>query len=675
MKPAIRRLSQEFSNLPIGIKLVLGSWTTFILSLAIGGLIMDSLVRRTLEASIERQLASNTAAILNMVRNTADVAIRNYLRAVAEKSRQVVEGFFGQYRRGAISQSEAKERSRIALVSQTIGSTGFIYIIDSRGIIRVHPDEELVGQDMSRYRFIQDQKERKTGYMEYNWRNPGEEASRPRALYMSYFAPWDWIISVSSYREEFRQLVNVPDLREHIADLHLGQRGYSFILSGGGDWVVRPIASTGREVSLEFSEPEIIQQIARQKNGEISLRRSWPGGRLYGERRVFFNYLPEFDWVVVSLVYSDEFFKPLDQVRSIIVATVGISLVLVFPVSLLLSRLITRPVRRLKKSFALGATGDLSVRMEDEGRDEIGDLARYFNSFMSRLQEEIEEHRKAEEETKRLNEELEERVAQRTAELQETLEMVRRTQSQLIQAEKMAALGSMVSWVAHEINTPIGIGVTAASHLEEKTRRMEQLYRQERIRRSDMESYMRSALESAGILLANLRRAAELIRSFKQMAVDQASGERRPFNLRGYIEEILTSLQPRLRQTSHRFRLQCPPDLELDSYPGAFSQILTNLIMNSLIHAFPEPSGGEMRIDVRREDDSLRIEYSDNGRGIEPEVLPRIFEPFFTTRRGQGGSGMGLHIVYTLVTLTLGGTIFASSQPGEGTTFVMRIPL
>ena len=186
---------------------------------------------------------------------------------------------------------------------------------------------------------------------------------------------------------------------------------------------------------------------------------------------------------------------------------------------------------------------------------------------------------------------------------------------------------------------------------------------------------MRSAVESAEILQANLRRAAELIRSFKQVAVDQASEEQRKFDLAGYLEEILTSLQPRLRQARHRIRVECPPGLVLESYPGAFSQIITNLVMNSLVHAFPEGTSGEIRIEARREDGTLRIEYSDDGRGIEPEVLPHIFEPFFTTRRGQGGSGLGLHIVYNLVTLTLGGTIFASSHPGQGATFVIRLPL
>jgi signal transduction histidine kinase len=677
----MRRFYQDFFNLPVGFKLILGYSIAFILSLAVGGIVIDSLVRRTVEANIQRDLSNSTTAILNMVRNTADVAIRNYLRAVAEKNLQIAAGFYAHFAQGFISQQEAQEQARVALVSQTIGQTGFIYAIDNRGVIRVHPDEEMVGRNISPYPFVETQKKQKSGYLEYDWQNPGEEHARPRALYMSYFVPWDWIISVSTYRGEFEQLINVQDLRRHIAEMRFGETGFSFIFDAAGVLLTYPRSPGGRYPVYELVGPEVMARMVREKQGTITFRWPDPGRKAPREKLVIFNHLPEFDWIVASLGYPDEFFKPLDQVRSIIVATIGFSLLLVFPISFFLSSLITRPVRRLKARFAAGATGDFSVRMGEESRDEIGDLARYFNSFMERLQEydrslkhEIEEHRKAEEETRLLNEELERRVAERTARLEETLEMVRQTQSQLIQAEKMAALGSMVSWVAHEINTPVGIGVTAGTHMEEKTKQMERLYRENRIKRSDMESFLDSALQSASIILANLRRAADLIRSLKQVAVDQASEERRTFNLRDYIREILNSLQPKLRQTAHHITVDCPGDLSLDSYPGAFSQIFTNLIMNSLTHAFTDQEPGEIRIAVRREEDTLRIEFSDNGRGIEPEVLPRIFEPFFTTRRGQGGSGLGLHIVYNLVNLTLGGSIFADSQPGQGTTFVMRIP-
>ena len=628
MRAALRRLVQPFFNLPIGIKLILGYSAAFTVALAIEGIVIDTLVRRTLAANVERELNNSTTAILNMVRTTADVAIRSYLRAVAEKSEEVVAGFHEQARLGLISEAHARSEARIALLSQTIGNTGYIYCIDSEGVIRVHPDEDMVGRNISRYDFIQLQKERRTGYLKYDWRNPGEPAPRPRALYMSYFAPWDWIISVSSFRDEFRQLLDLEDLREQLTDLRFGRTGYSFILDTYGRVVVQPPGTP------TFTEPELLWRIARQHTGELIMRRPAPG-KLFGrEQRIIFHHLPELSWIVASVGYPDEFSAPLNQVQRIIVATIGLSLLLVFPLSFFLASLITRPVRRLKRSFAAGATGDFTVRVEGEAHDEIGDLARYFNSFMEKLQE-FERSLRSE------KEELERRVAARTAELQESLEVVRRAQAQLVQSEKMAALGAMVSWVAHEINTPVGIGVTAASHLEERTRKMETLLREERLRRSDMEGYMRSAVESAGILQANLRRAAELIRSFKQVAVDQASEEQRRFDLGEYLEEIITSLQPRLRQSPHRIRVNCPPGLVLDSYPGAFSQIVTNLVINSLVHAFPEGTRGEMLLDVRREDGTLCLEYTDDGRGIEPEVLPHIFEPFFTTRRGQGAAGWG----------------------------------
>ncbi len=250
----------------------------------------------------------------------------------------------------------------------------------------------------------------------------------------------------------------------------------------------------------------------------------------------------------------------------------------------------------------------------------------------------------------------------------------RATEGELLRSEKMAALGRLVAGVAHEINTPVGLGVGLASHLDERTRRIDALYRSGEIAAEDFEGYLEVALEASAAMLVNLRRAADLVRSFKQVAVDQSSEQRRRFNLKTYIDEVLVSLGPKLKRTQHRIEVKCPEDLSLDSFPGAVSQLLANLIENSLIHGFHTIDSGTITISASAERQHVHLVYTDDGCGMTPEQVDRVFEPFYTTKRGHGGSGLGMHIVYNLVTQTLGGTISVASTPGNGVRVTVRVP-
>ncbi len=288
----------------------------------------------------------------------------------------------------------------------------------------------------------------------------------------------------------------------------------------------------------------------------------------------------------------------------------------------------------------------------------------------------------AENQVRTLNEDLEYRVAARTREfedannsLQETLAYLSQAQEQLVEAEKMASLGGLVAGVAHEINTPVGIGVTAASHLHSEILRLRQSYQRGEMKRSELESFFSAGSRSSEIILANLRRAAELIRSFKQVAVDQSCDQVRRFNLRSYLDEVVTSLGPNIRRSGHSIEVACPDSIDIDGHPGALAQIVTNLVTNSLAHAYDDGQSGRLHISARREDDRIHLVYRDDGKGIPEQNLPRIFEPFFTTRRGQGGSGLGLNITYNLATQTLRGSIACTSTLGEGTEFRVSFPV
>lgn len=279
----------------------------------------------------------------------------------------------------------------------------------------------------------------------------------------------------------------------------------------------------------------------------------------------------------------------------------------------------------------------------------------------------ITERKRAERTLRALNQSLESQVA----ETGRALEELKITQGQLVQAEKLASLGSLVAGVAHEINTPVGVGVTAASHLQSEIQAMRKASADNTLTRAQFEHFLLAFEQGSDIILLNLQRAADLVRSFKQVAVDQSSDEKRRVGLKAYINEVLLSLKPKLKGTPHRLEVDCADNIEIETVPGALSQILTNLVINALTHAFDGSKPGLMRIGVLQLAGCTEIRFSDDGRGIAPEHLAHIFDPFFTTRRGQGGTGLGLHIVFNLVHQTLGGTITVASEPGAGTTFTL----
>lgn len=259
--------------------------------------------------------------------------------------------------------------------------------------------------------------------------------------------------------------------------------------------------------------------------------------------------------------------------------------------------------------------------------------------------------------------------------LKKTLSELKLTQEQVIESEKMAALGNLVAGMAHEINTPIGISVTASSHLDKLTEELSKKFTSNDLKKSDLERYIEKAQEASRMILSNMQRSHELISSFKQVAVDQSIEEKRIFNVKEYIHEILTSMQPQLKKTKHVIQVKCSPTINIKGYPGTLYQILSNLIMNSIKHAFLDDIIGRVIIDAQLNKNMLKLVFADNGCGILKAHQQHIFEPFFTTKRTRGGTGLGLHLVYNLVKYKLKGNINFTSSAGEGTTFYIEFPV
>ncbi|WP_018274554.1 ATP-binding protein [Teredinibacter turnerae] len=340
-------------------------------------------------------------------------------------------------------------------------------------------------------------------------------------------------------------------------------------------------------------------------------------------------------------------------------------------VSYFLRQRVIKPLVALERAAVGIAGGDLKTAIPQLQADEFGGLSRQLEIMRGSLEQSFTT--------------LEDRVNERTAELVElngelqgTLDKLQQAQGNLVQSEKLAALGALVAGVAHELNTPLGNGLTVASSLYDATRNFTREM-QAGITRAALDQYIADMEEGTHLVVASLERASELVSGFKQVAVDRTSAQQREFNLAEMLNETRMTLSPMFKHTPYQVRIDVPERVVLNSFPGPLGQVVTNLLNNALIHGFDGRDQGEIWISAEQvnilAEPGVRIVISDDGNGIPPENLGRIFDPFFTTKLGEGGNGLGMHIVHNIVTGVLGGTIQVNSALGEGTEFLLTIPL
>jgi len=385
----MNRFFQFFKDLRIRSKLLGGYTLAFLSALLVGGGIIVFQVEETIESHIESELTNTTAAIVNMVKTAAATSIHNHLRAVAEKNLDIVRAVYLDYQKGEITQEAAKALCRKILFSQTIGKTGYIFCGDTRGIAIEHPNPGVAGKKFMDRAFVHQMIKKKTGYLEYDWKNPGDTSFRPKAMYMSYFEPWDWIIAVSSYREEFRDLIKIEDFKSSILGMKFGKKGdggYAYINDSQGNLIVHPFLSGNYFDAQDEDGNYFVRNMCKMKTGKAIYTWKNPGEAVAREKLVIFNYLSEYDWIISSATYLDEIYAPLDTVKSVIIGIVILISLLVFAFSFWINASVVRPLRALMTRFDQGASGNFNVRMPVRSNDEIGQLAGYFNRFMDRLE-------------------------------------------------------------------------------------------------------------------------------------------------------------------------------------------------------------------------------------------------------------------------------------------------
>ncbi|MCP4598017.1 ATP-binding protein [Neptuniibacter sp.] len=432
------------------------------------------------------------------------------------------------------------------------------------------------------------------------------------------------------------------------------------------------IAHPNLEYSLQQLNLSDYELVKRTDSGDnVSLPLQFQEDDLFGTAAI----IPELNWMVIAAQDRLQIEAEQSAINQILLVAVLIGMLAAGVTGSLLSKEFISGFSHNTKLAQALAEG---VYMIDPKASRIREL----NWLGESLKVTSQAINKREQEICQLNAELEHRVEERTEDLRQTntelhhaLHNLKITQDELIQSEKLAALGALVAGLSHELNTPIGNSMMASSTLAENSQRVGQLLHDNKLKKSDFDTFIAETESGNQILMRNLERASELIRSFKQVAVDQSSSSQRPFILKQLLDEILITLIPMLKKTRVQVNLTVEESIKMDSFPGALAQIITNLVQNALVHGFPDNQSGTININAARIDGyQVLLTVEDDGLGIPLDKQTSIFDPFFTTKLGQGGSGIGLHIVHNLVNNLLQGTITVSSEPGQGTSMQIRMP-
>ncbi len=364
-------------DIPIRYKLLFIYATLFALAVGVSFAIIGYYSMNTIRADVRQKLTNTTELLVGMVSTAMQTAVRAHLEATAIHSKEIVEMVADRSAGPGddLSGQTARQRAARILLSQTIGESGYVYCIDSQGEVQVHPDRRMIGTNLSAHEFVQEQIRRKEGYIQYEWKSPGEKSARPKALFMTYFAPWDWIISASAYREDFAGMVNADTFRDEIMSIRIGDTGYPFIMDSKGEMIVHPKRQGENVYNYQDSNGRrFIQEMCAAKNGAITYTWRNPGETEARKKMVVFRYLPEFDWIIASSAYYEEFYSWIYTNLLIIGLTAVVTVILLFPLTIWINARLVKGLNAAAEAARRLAQRDLSVQVVSRSGDEIGRL-------------------------------------------------------------------------------------------------------------------------------------------------------------------------------------------------------------------------------------------------------------------------------------------------------------
>jgi signal transduction histidine kinase len=612
--------------------------------------------KQTLEDSITKQMEKTMEAIVTVVQTSINTTVKSYLRYSAEILQNDVYTAF--------ENNEADISETILEIVNRPASNAKIksFIITSDGTLITPHKDMLAGTSMWNQRdsnnifYIQELISRayvlpKGAVNSISYVNGNDVMINV----FFYFETNDWIIVQEIARKELKDFINVYDFRDNIVSLRLGKNGSVEIF----DEIGLQLVHSGKQFEGNIRTTETHSEINKLKNGKIRRRErlaevssleyvttsSVTDNQKLITKIYNFQEIPDMNWYISVGVDEREVFRPLINLGIISAILTIFFFIILLSLSLIVSeKLILGNLRMLTYALDAFARKDFSVRTEISSRDELEILGKRFNSMAATIQD--------------YSHNLEELIKERTA--------------KLVQAEKMAALGGIIAGVAHEINTPVGTSFTAASFINKQAKNARDIVVHTPIDSKSLMNSLNNINEGSEIIYSSLAKAGELIKRFKMIAIDQSIEHTKTFKIRQYIEDIKLSLNHEIKNRNVRFHINCDDSLAINTDPSYFYQIISNFIMNTLIHGYNNGEVADIFITVKKDNNTLKLIFSDKGKGIPEEILPHIFEPFITTKRNAGGTGLGMHIIYNLVVKNLEGTI--TCVESEGAEFQISIP-
>ena len=649
-------------------------------------LAISNLVLPIIDHSIEKLEEKNTKEILHRVvsmvnqrykdlekyKTDALIEHQNVLKDTTDVVYTLIENRYKEYllaKDNPKVQQEIKDRIIDVVKNLRYKESGYFWINDYRPTMIMHPfKSSLDGKYLGDFKdpngvylfneMVKVIKKDGSGFVKYYWPKPGEDKPQPKISFVKAFPQWQWIIGTGSYIDDIDKEIQIKkdillsELTNMIKTTKIGKSGYMFIYDQEGKIIFHPNQYMMNKNMHNLINPithqsfyDFFTNASKTKSKKVTYKWDKPqdiGNYIYF-KTAWTQYIPELGLYVNASVYQDEVKETSTYIMDLIHKYAILVLIIVILIGFLFLRKIILPIVELSILSSKVKNGDYSVRSSIQRDDELGLLANSFNDMIGEVDEKYKE--------------------------------LERTTNQLIQSEKMVALGGMVAGVAHEINTPVGMALTGITHLQDETDTLKKLYEAEDMSQEEFEEYLEDSIQIHQSINVNLNKAANLIKSFKQVAVDQSSDEDRKFNFKEYVEEILTSIHNETKKTNHQIIVNIDKSIEIYSNPGSFSQIITNFVMNSIIHGLKDVGNGIIEISATKDQNKLILIYKDNGSGLTDEVKKKIFDPFYTTNRKNGGSGLGMNIVYNLITQKLHGTIDIKSEMNQGVEFIVTIPL